>query len=275
MSTLTRRPTWLAVALYFCAALCAVLALGPALWLLYAACRPQGESLTSLHFTGFTLDNFRIAWTDGGLANPMLMSIMLTLLRALLNVALAALAAYPLARMSFPGKKVLLALILATMMVPEQVVIVPVFRTVVSLGMYDSLIGVLIPYSVTAFGIYLCRNAFAAVPHELEEAARMDGASPLTIFRHVMLPLAAPTLATLALFAAIGAWSDLLWPLVVLNSRENYTLPVALSGLMGQFATNMRAAFAGSVIALAPIILLFLIIQRFFKPEIFAGGVKG
>lgn len=271
----TLRPPWLTTLLYFLAAACALIALGPALWLLYAACRPAGESLTSFHFTGWTMDNFRIAWVDGGLAAPMTTSITLTIMRSIANVLLAALAAYPLARMNFTGRGVLMALIIATMMVPEQVVVVPVFRTIVGLGMYDSLLGVLLPYSVSAFGIYLCRNAFAAIPSELEEAARIDGASSLGIFRHVMLPLAAPTLATLALFSAIGAWSDLLWPLVVLNSRENYTLPVALSGLMGQFATNMRAAFAGSVIALAPIILLFLIIQKFFKPEIFAGGVKG
>jgi putative chitobiose transport system permease protein len=271
----TQRPLWLNGLLYALALVCALIALGPAIWLLYAACRPAGEPLTSLYFSGFTLSNFKIAWTDGGLGRPMMTSVLLTLLRAVLNVLLAALAAYPLARMKFAGKSVLLSLILATMMVPEQVVVVPVFRTVVSLGMYDSLIGVLLPYSVTAFGIYLCRNAFAAVPHELEEAARIDGASVLGIFVHVMLPLSAPTLATLALFSAIGAWSDLLWPLVVLNSREQYTLPVALAGLMGQFSTNMRAAFAGSVIALAPIVILFLIIQRFFKPEIFAGGVKG
>lgn len=270
-----KRPAWMTIVLYLSAALFAALALGPGLWLLYAACRPQGESLTSFGLTGFTVDNFRIAWTDGGLSRPMVVSATLTVLRSILNVALAALAAYPLARMTFAGKKVLLALILATMMVPEQVVIVPVFRTVVSLGMYDSFLGVLLPYSVTAFGIYLCRNAFAAIPHELEEAAIIDGASSLGVFRHVMLPLAAPTLATLSLFAAIGAWSDLLWPLVVLNSRDQYTLPVALAGLMGQFSTNIRAAFAGSVIALAPIIILFIVIQRFFKPEIFAGGVKG
>ena len=271
---LAHRPLSLSIALYSGALLLSLIAIGPALWMAYAALRPADVSLTSLGLR-LTLANFRSAWFDGHLLQPLVTSAIITLSRSVLNVLFAAMAAYPLARMKFRGRGVLFALMLATLMIPEQLTLVPTFRIVVYLGLYDSLWAVLVPLSVTAFGIYLCCNAFQSIPMEIEEAARIDGAGTVRMWWHVMLPLIAPTLATLALFSAISAWSELLWPLVVLNSKDQYTLPVAISGLMGQFSTNLRAAYAGSVIALLPIVALFVAMQRFFRPEIFAGSVKG
>jgi putative chitobiose transport system permease protein len=177
--------------------------------------------------------------------------------------------------MKFKARNTIFVLLLCTMMVPEQVVLVPMFRIVVGLGLYDTLAAVVLPFSVTAFGIFLCRQAFMAVPPALCEAATIDGAGPVRIWWHVMLPLAAPTLATLALFSIIGAWSDLLWPLIVLQSREQMTLPVAVNTLLSTFSTNVRAAYAGAVLSLIPIILIFALLQRFMKPEMFGGAVKG
>ena len=205
----------------------------------------------------------------------MLSSVIVTAARASLNVLICALAAYPLARMAFRGRSVALVIILATMMIPDQVIVVPMFKTVVAMGLYDSLLGVIIPFSVSAFGIFLCRQAFMAIPPSLEEAARMDGASAFAIWRTVMLPLSAPTLATLAIFTVIGAWSDLLWPLIVLQSRGSATLPVAINELMGEFATNQRLAYAASVLAIIPVIVVFVLAQRWLRPELLAGGVKG
>ncbi|MEM1072621.1 MAG: carbohydrate ABC transporter permease, partial [Planctomycetota bacterium] len=187
----------------------------------------------------------------------------------------AALAAYPLARMRFRGRGTLFVVILATMMVPEQVIVVPMFTIVVGMGLYDTLLALVIPGSVSAFGIYLCRQAFLAIPTDMEEAARIDGASTFRIWLNVMLPLAAPTLATLAVFSVIGAWSDLLWPLVVLKSESNFTLPIKINELLGQFSTNIRLAYAASILALVPIVVFFFVAQRFLKPNIFAGAVKG
>lgn len=272
-SIIDRRPLWLTALLTLAAALLVLLAVGPALWLVLVAFQPAGQDLSSIG--GFTFVNFEQAWVNGKLTWPLLNSVMVTLARTALNVLLAALAAYPLARMKFRGKNTLFLLLLATLMLPEQVLVVPMFRIVVGLGMYDSLIAVIIPMSVSAMGVYLCRQALAAIPDELEEAARIDGAGSLRIWWHVMLPLIAPTLATLALFSFIGAWSDLLWPLVVLQDRDSYTLPVAISSLAGQFSTNIRAAYAGAVIALVPVVTVFLLVQRWFKPELMSGSVKG
>jgi putative chitobiose transport system permease protein len=273
---LERRPAWLRVYHAAGAALLVLIAVGPALWLLRIALQPAGVDVGSLSlWRGYTLDNFRGAWREGNLAGPLVNSIGVTIVRAGLNVLLAALAAYPLARMSFRLRGTLFTAILATMMIPEQVILVPMFRTVVAMGLADSLVALVLPFSVSALGIFMCRQAFLQIPASLDEAARIDGAGSLRVWWHVMLPLSAPTLATLAIFSIIGAWSDLLWPLLVLTSREHYTLPVAVNELLGMFSTNQRYAYAGSVLALIPIIAAFLLAQRWFRPGAFSGAVKG
>jgi putative chitobiose transport system permease protein len=143
------------------------------------------------------------------------------------------------------------------------------------MGLYDTLIAVVLPFSVTAFGIFLCRQAFMSIPLALEEAARIDGAGALRIWWHVMLPLARPALATLAVFSVIGAWSNLLWPLIVLQEQSRFTLPVAINQLLGVFATNVRYAYAGSVLAIVPVLAFYLLAQRWLLRGLLAGAVKG
>lgn len=282
-----RRPRWLSAIYALLATALAILSVGPALWLLYVSLRPSSDPMYALKFdSNFTTQHFASAWHYGKdpasappgsptLMVPLINSLLITFGRASLNVLLAALAAYPLAKMRFRGRDTVFVLILATMMIPDQVIVVPMFRIVVGMGLFDSLLAVIIPFSVSAFGIYLCRQAFIAIPDDLEEAARIDGAGSLRIWWHVMLPLAAPTLSTLFLFSVIGAWSELLWPLIVLQDQGHYTLPVALNQLLGQFAANLRPAYAGAVLTLAPILAVFVLAQRFLKAELFAGSVKG
>jgi len=269
-----RRPVPLSVVMYVAALMLAALAVGPALWLVLGAFQAPGADLRSVGGP-FTLANFQEAWEEGGLARPLLTSVAVTFARTVLNVLLAALAAYPLARMSFRGRQTIFLMVLATSMIPEQVIVVPMFRIAAGLGLYDTLAGVVVPFSVSAFGVFMCRQAFLQVPDAVEEAALIDGASSLRIWWSVMLPLTLPTLATLALFSIIFAWSDLLWSLVILQSPEQYTLPVAINSLLGTFSTNPRVAYAASVLALVPIVVLFLCVQRFMKPEIFGGAAKG
>lgn len=279
---------WLTATVYGAALLLAAVALGPGLYLTLAAFQPAGGSVGDplgqifaaeggLAPAGewFTGAHAVSAWKEGNIGVPLVNSVLVTLSRAGLNVLLAALAAYPLARMDFPGRRVIFMGVLATTMIPEQVVVVPMFRIAAGLGLYDTLAGVVVPFSVSAFGIFMCRQAFKQVPDAVEEAAVIDGASSLRIWWSVMLPLIAPTLATLALFSVIFAWSDLLWSLVILQSPERYTLPVAINGLLGTFATNPRPAYAASVLALVPIVVVFVCVQRFMRPELFGGSVKG
>lgn len=271
-----RRPAWLTATLWLAALLLAALAIGPALWLAAVAVSDNTVPINRLPGPSqLTADNFAGAWSAGSLFRPFVNSVVVTVAQAGLNVLLAALAAYPLARMRFPGRDTAFVLILATLMIPEQVIVVPLFRTVVCMGLYDTLAAVVIPFAVTAFGIYLCRQAFASIPKEMEEAAQIDGATAFTTWRHVFLPLAAPTLATLGVFSVIGAWSNLLWPLIVLQEQHNYTLPVALNQLLGVFATNVRYAYAGSVLALIPMVVMYIAMQRWLQRGLLAGAVKG
>ena len=271
---MTRRPHWLIAIIIAAGVLLAALAIGPTIWLASIALQKPGRDLNSVS-TDVTFANFMAAWEKGRLAGPLINSLLTTVLRAALNVLLAALAAYPLARMTFRGRDTLFMLVLATMMIPDQVILVPLFRIVAGLGMYDTLAALVVPFGVSALGIFMCRQAFLQIPASMDEAARIDGATAPMIWWHIIIPLSAPTLATLALFSIIGAWSDLLWPLVVLQSRHNYTLPVAINELTGVFNTNLRLAYAAAVLALVPILGAFLAVQRWFRPQLFAGAVKG
>lgn len=269
------RPAPRAIAYYLAAAILIALAIVPALWLANVALQPgTGYDLGDLtRPRDYSLANFRGAGPS--LVRPFLNSVFVTIAQAGLNVLLAALAAYPLARMNFRGRDILFVLLLATLMVPEQVIVVPLFITVIDLGLFDTLAAVVIPFSVSAFGIYLCRQAFAAIPPDLEEAAHIDGAHAWQIWWHVMLPLTAPTLATLAIFSIIGAWSNLLWPLIVLQSDAKYTLPVAINQLLGVFGDNIRYAYAASLLALIPMLITYAVLQKPLQKGLLAGAVKG
>ena len=273
---MTDRPLWLKISFYAAAVLLVVLAIGPAVWLLNVALQPKGLGVNEITPpTDYTLQNFAGALTAGNLWRPLVNSVIVTTAQATLNVILAALAAYPLARMKFRGRTTLFDIVLATLMVPEQVIVVPLYVTIIDLSLADTLLATFLPFSVTAFGIYLCRQAFVAIPEELEEAARIDGAGAGHIWWHVMLPLARPTLATLATFSIIGAWSNLLWPLIVLQSSGKYTLPVAINQLLSVFAADVRYAYAASVLALVPMVIMYIVMQRWLSRGLLAGAVKG
>lgn len=271
-----KQPIHLTAGLATLAVAFALLAMAPMIWL--AAVAVSDSTVPTNRLPGYsqlTAANFTGAWTSGGLLRPLINSIAVTGLQAMLNVLLAAAAAYPLARMQFRGRDTIFIIVLATLMIPEQVIMVPLFRTVVGMGLYDTLAAVVVPFAVSAFGIYLCRQAMLSIPKEMDEAAAIDGATSWQVFRHVMLPLSAPTLATLGVFSVIGAWSNLLWPLIVLQSQHNYTLPVALNQLLSMFSTNIRFAYAGSVMAVVPMVVMYVLMQRWLQRGLLAGAVKG
>jgi putative chitobiose transport system permease protein len=278
------RPSTIRILYYLLGTLFVLLAVGPALWLANIALQPASAfhhgklisyDLSDLtHPSDYTSTNFVGAWKSG-LFRPLINSIVVTAVQTVLNVLLAALCAYPLARMRFAGRKMLLTLVLMTLLVPEQIIAVPLFVTIVHLGLFDTLTAVFLPFSVTAFGIYLCQQGFAAIPADIEEACRIDGANAFGIWWHVMLPLTRPTLVTLAVFSVIGAWSNLLWPLIVLEDDQKYTLPVAINQLLSVFGDNVRLAYAASLLALLPLLLVYALAQRWLQRGMLAGAVKG
>ena len=199
----------------------------------------------------------------------------------LLNLILSALAAYPLARMEFRGKKTIFYATLATIMIPFQAIMLPVYLIVLKLHMVDSVnsvmgyLGLILPFAVNAFGIFLMRQAFLAIPKEMEEAAFVDGCSVFQIWWKILLPMVKPTLAVLAIFTFIGSWGEFLWPSIVLTKKALYTLPVGVNDLQGIFSANWRFIAAGSIIATIPILVFFIAMQRYFISGENDGAVKG
>ncbi len=169
----------------------------------------------------------------------------------------------------------MLALVVATILIPFQVVMIPLYLLMVQLGLRNTLMALVIPQAATAFGLYLLRQSFLGVPVELEEAARIDGCSKLGEWWNVMIPAAKADLITLAMFVFIGTWSDFLWPLVILDDPGLFTLPLGLQQLASSFSLDWRIVAAGSVVSILPVLMMFVLLQRFILPNASGDAVKG
>ncbi|MDI6642378.1 MAG: carbohydrate ABC transporter permease, partial [Elusimicrobiota bacterium] len=192
-----------------------------------------------------------------------------------LSLFVNSLAAFAFAKFSFPGKEKIFALLLATLMIPGQMTMIPVFLLLKSLGLLNSYLGLIIPAAASAFGIFLIRQFMLTIPNDLIESARIDGCSDFRIYWNIILPLCKPVLATLGVFTFMGSWNDFLWPLIVMMKESKYTLPVALANLSGEYVTEFGLLMAGSVIVVAPIILVFVFAQRFIIESFAHTGLKG
>jgi putative chitobiose transport system permease protein len=208
-------------------------------------------------------------------------SLVVTALAVVLNLVFSVLAAYPLARMTFRGKNSVFLTILATMMIPFQVIMIPLYLLVLRLnwvdmaGMLPAWLGLVIPFVVGGFGIFFVRQALVSVPRALEESAVLDGCSSWQVLWHVLLPLIRPTLATLAVFTFMSNWGEFLWPSIVLSKPHMYTLPVGLVYLQGAFSANWRLIAAGTILATLPVVVFFILLQRYFIAGTMAGSLKG
>lgn len=257
----------------------ALVMLLPLIWLVSTAFKSPTEDIFQfpprLIPAQPTFGNFVKVWQTNPFGRYLFNSILVSVLTVALNLLFCSLAAYPLARLNFAGKKAIFTLIVSTILIPFQIVMIPLYILTVQLGLRNSYLGLIFPAIASAFGIFLLRQAFQGVPKELEEAARMDGCSELGIWWHVMLPSIRPALVTLAIFVFIGAWSDFLWPLLILDRPEYYTLPLGVAKLAGAFSLDWRLIAAGSVISIAPILLFFTVMQRYIVPTEAGSGVKG
>ncbi len=249
---------------------------GPFLWLFSMAIRPMGADVYELTLLveNPTFENFADVWQIYGFARAFLNSVLAVFFIIILNIYICSLAAYPLARINFPGKQIVFIAILATLMIPFQIYMIPLFILMRDLHLIDTLTAVVLPFSVGAFGIFLLRQYYMTIPKDLEEAARIDGAGEFNIWWLVMFPLTKPAVAAMAIFVFVAQWSNFLWPLVVLDSREKWTLPIAIEFLSGGMVERTQYVAAGSVIAVFPVIILFFFLQRYFLGELTLGAVK-
>ena len=259
-------------------ALFALLALAPLAWMVSVSFMPMGEASRfppPLLPTAVTLDNYRELFARTGIgrafANSLVVSIAITVGSLLVNTA----AGYAFAKLRFRGRERLFQLMLAALVVPAQVAMLPLFLLMKELGLVNSLGGVVVPALAGVFGIFLVRQYARSIPDALVEAARIDGAGELRIFLQVVLPMLKPVLVTLAIFTFMAAWNDFMWPLIVLAEQQQYTLPVALAALSREHIMDVEMMMAGAVVTVLPVLLLFLALQRYYMQGLLLGSVKG
>jgi multiple sugar transport system permease protein len=254
----------------------AAIMLFPFLWTVITSITPEGSLAggPTLFVEDPTLDAYRTLLDSVPMWRIMLNSFGVAVAATLLQLVTGAMAGYAFARLSFPGKNIVFAGYLATLMIPLQVLVVPLFIEMKTLQLNDTYMALLAPGIASAFGVFLLRQAVAGVPTELDEAATIDGAGHLRIFATIVLPLIRPTLATVAVFAFMSSWNSFLWPLVVIRSPELMTLPLGLSTLQGQFTTEWDVVMAGSVLSIVPIAVVYLLAQRHIIAGIAHTGIK-
>jgi multiple sugar transport system permease protein len=221
-----------------------------------------------------TLDNYRELFARAGmgryLANSLLLAVAVTALSMFFNV----MAGYAFAKLRFAGRERIFRLMLGALVIPGQVAMVPLFLLLKHLGLVNSYGGIIVPALASIFGIFLVRQYALSIPDDLLEAARIDGASEWRIFGLVVVPLLRPIIVTLAVFTLLGTWNDFMWPLIVLTDQDLYTLPVALASLSREHVQDNELMMAGAVLTIVPVLVVFLVLQRYYIQGLTMGSVK-
>jgi len=267
-----------ALLLYSLLALGLLLALTPLWWMIAASLMPPGEANSfppRLWPSTVTFEHYAALFTRLDLARYLLNSTLLAGAVTVISLFINSMAGYAFAKFRFRGRDRLFQGLLAALVIPAQVAMLPLFLLLKQFGLINTYWGVIIPGMASIFGIFLIRQYLLAIPDSLLDAARMDGAGEFRIYWSLVLPLCRPILVTLAIFTFMGAWNDFMWPLIVLTDSSLYTLPVALANLLGEHVQDTELMMAGSVLTVLPIMLLFVALQKYYIAGIMLGGMKG
>ena len=267
-----------ALLLYGLLAFGAVLALAPLLWMIAASLMPPGEANSyppRLWPSAMTFEHYSALFSRLDLARYLLNSTLLAGAVTAISLIVNSMAGYAFAKFRFRGRDRLFRGLLAALVIPAQVAMLPLFLLLKQFGLINTYWGVVIPGMASIFGIFLIRQYLLAIPDSLLDAARMDGAGEFRIYRSLVLPLCRPILVTLAIFTFMGTWNDFMWPLIVLTDSSMYTLPVALANLLGEHVQDTELMMAGSVLTVLPVMLLFVALQKYYIAGIMLGGMKG
>jgi multiple sugar transport system permease protein len=274
----TRRPRAGTMLLYAAFSVGALLMATPLLMMLMTSFKTPAEALRMppvIIPAHPTLDAYHTVLTQAPFFTWFRNSVIVAVSVTALILFTSSLAGYIFAKFSFPGKNVLFTLLLATLMVPFPVILIPIYLIINKLGLLNSLLALIAPSMVSAFGIFLMRQFVAAIPNDLLDAARLDGASEWTIYWQLIRPQLGPAMATLGIFTFMSSWNDYLWPLVAINDQDRMTLPLALSFFNTAHSTRYDLVMAASVLVILPIIVVFLFFQRHFINAMVLSGVKG
>lgn len=250
----------------------------PILWMVVCSFKPDAELFVyppKLFPSEFSLENYLDAWNRGDFGlyfkNTTIVAVSATVLTVIINT----MAGYAFAKYKFRGSTAIFLFFLATMMLPLEVLMIPIFQVIRVFKLYNNFWGLIIPSAATPAGVFLVRQYFLTIPNELMESARIDGASELKIFLRLMLPLAKPVMSVLAIFAFLWRWNDYMWPLVVIRDTQKYTVQLALANFSGQYAVDWGSLLAMSVLTMIPVLIIFVIFQKQFMKGMVAGAVKG
>lgn len=255
-----------------------IVVMSPFLWMALSSVKSEGE-IRRVPPTWWpeapTLDNFRDLFARLDFPQFFSNSTLVAVVVTLGNLVFCSMLGYVLAKSEFAGKKLLFRVVLGTLMIPGMVTLVPLFVLVANMGMVNTYWGLILPFLAAPFGVFLMRQFFQSIPDELIDAARVDGASEARIFAQIVMPLAKPALATLAILTFLGSWNNFLWPLVVATTEDKYTLPVALALYStGQNQTDYGLLLAGAVVVVVPVLIVFLLLQRYFVQGVAMTGIK-
>ncbi len=250
----------------------------PVLWVIGSSFKTAGELFSwppSLIGRQPTLNNYILAMNEGDFTGYFLNSVFVSVLATVLTVIVNVMSGYAFAKYKFRGQNILFGIVLATLMVPLEVIMIPIFKVIVAVNLYNKLWGLIIPAVASPTAVFLVKQYYVGIPDAYMEAARIDGAPERKIFLRIMLPLAKPVISVLCIFSFMWRWNDYLWPKLVINSKTKYTIQLALANFSGEYSVDWNSLLAMSVISMIPVIIVFISLQKYIIGGITAGGVKG
>ena len=272
-----RQPGWKTGVRVTLAVVTVLLLMFPVYWMLRVSVAGVAE-LAELRIPLFPVDwvlsNYVQPWREWPFARWLTNSVVIAVVSVFLTLAINLAAGYAFAKLRFPGRNILFLIIISTLMVPVQVIMIPQFQIVIDLNLLNTPAGVILPRLAEAFGLFMARQFFMAIPDELLEAAKVDGAGHLRAFWSIALPLSGPLVAVLIIFTFMWRWNDFIWPLIVLTDNQSYTLPVGLQFLLGQYSTNFGPLLAMSFLSILPMLIVFAFFQRYFVEGLARTGIK-
>lgn len=249
----------------------------PIIWIVLCSFKSNSELYQwppSILPNNFTLENFIDAFSKGDFGLYLWNTVFVTIVATILTLIVNTMSGFALAKYKFKGSTFILMLFLSTLMIPLEVIIIPIFKMIGNVGLYDSLWGLIIPTIATPAGLFLIRQFMLGVPDELLEAARIDGAGELKLFITIIIPIAKPVLAVLTIFSFMWRWNDVIWPLIVISSPQNYTIQYAITSFIGEFSVNWSSLLAMSVVSMIPVLIVFLLFQKQFTSGFVTSGLK-
>jgi multiple sugar transport system permease protein len=276
MSTPQKTLAALGIHLLLVTAVC--LTIFPLAWMVMASVMPAGEASAypmSWVPSTLSLEHYRALFSRLEIVRYIMNSALIAGAVTLISLVVNSMAGYAFAKLSFPGRERVFRGLVATLVVPGQVTMLPLFMLLKYLGLINSFWGVIVPGMASVFGIFLFRQYALSIPDSLLDAARIDGAGEWRIYRSIVLPLCKPILLTLAVFTFMGTWNDFMWPLVVLTDSRLHTLPVALANLSGEHVQDTELMMAGALLTVLPVIVLYALLQRYYIEGIMVGSIKG